>query len=95
MQVMVIGVVHMHGVGKESKRSYDMSRLYCLAPMEAVSNETMTRNVSGYEVMEVDLKKESFPAFLDLPYPCKLDLQTDMVPRMGKLQTVIVGFKKP
>lgn len=94
MKVNVIGVMQMSGTGKESKRPYSLAKIFVLAPIENVQNEHMTRVASGFEVMEVDLSPTAFPAFQELRYPMVLDLSTDMVPRAGKLNTVVTGFHR-
>lgn len=92
MNVTIIGLMHMAGIGKESKRPYDMARLYVLSPLENVQNETMTRKAAGFEAMEIDLAKDSVPLFLNQSYPLKAELKIDMLPRAGKLSPVVTGF---
>ena len=92
MNVTIIGLMHMAGIGKESKRPYDMARLYVLSPLENVQNDSMTRKAAGFEAMEIDLAKEAVPLFLNQSYPLKAELKVDMLPRAGKLSPVVTGF---
>lgn len=92
MNVTIIGIMHMAGIGKESKRPYDMARLYVLSPLENVQNDSMTRKAAGFEATEIDLAKDSVPLFLNQSYPLKADLKVDMLPRAGKLSPVVTGF---
>lgn len=92
MNVTIIGCMHMAGIGKESKRPYDMARLYVLSPLENVKNETMTRNAAGFEAMEIDVAKDAIGIFLAQTYPIKAELKVDMLPRAGKLSPVVTGF---
>lgn len=93
MKTTLIGCMHMSGVGKDSKRPYSFARLYLLAPIENISNEIMTRKATGFEAMELDIEPESVGKFLAATYPLRVDLETDMVPRAGKMVTVAIGFK--
>lgn len=92
MNVTIIGVMQMAGIGKESKRPYDMARLYVLSPLENVKTDSMVRNAAGFEAMEIDLAKESVSLFLAQTYPIKAELKVDMLPRGGKLSPVVTGF---
>lgn len=92
MNVTVIGCMHMAGIGKESKRPYDMARLYILSPLENVKNETVTRNAAGFEAMEIDVAKEACGLFLSQTYPLKAELKVEMLPRAGKLSPIVTGI---
>lgn len=88
MEVTLIGCSRLSGVGKESKKPYDMLRLLFLAPMQAFNNANARRECSGFEPMEISVKPESWLHFLGLSYPCKVRLETENQPRAGKLEPV-------
>lgn len=93
MEVTLIGCSRLSGIGKESKKPYDMMRLLFLAPIQSFSNENAKRECSGYEQMEINVKPESWLHFLGLTYPQKGHLQLDNLPRGGKLEPVAVAFQ--
>jgi len=92
MNVTIIGFMNMSGIGKESKRPYDMSRVYVLSPLENVKNENMTRRAAGFEAMEIDVAKEAENLFLSQTYPVKAELKIEMLPRAGKLSPICTGI---
>lgn len=94
MKATVIGCMHMAGIGKESKKPYNMARLTLLSPLDSIKTDTMTRDAAGFEIVEVDLALEAVPHFLSQKYPAQFDLETDMQVRAGKMQTIVTGLKK-
>lgn len=92
MKVKAIGFVHMSGIGKESKKPYNIARLHVMTACNSSQNDTMTRRCAGFESMEIDVTPESAPIFMGANYPCELDLLTDTVPRSGRLQTIVTGI---
>lgn len=94
MKATVIGVVRRVGVGKESKKAYDISTLHMLVPIAPVARENMQVSGYGFEVMECELHPDALQSFAGIKFPAVLDLETDMVPRFGKLQIVVAGIKQ-
>lgn len=93
MKALVCGVRRMAGIAKSSGNAYDMCNITLLVPVEIVNNAKMQINGAGFSVMEMPLAVESLPAFMNLKFPCQLDLETDVALRAGKPETVVVGVK--
>lgn len=94
MQVTIIGVSRMRGVGKQSKQPYDMARLFVMSPIRGFSKEGLDISGFGYEVAELPLAANVLGDFANLKYPATVDLLTDMELRGGKLVSVCTGLKQ-
>lgn len=93
MKANVAGVKRMAGTSAKSGNAYDMCNLTLLVPVEQVNNPKMQVNGAGFATMEMPLEVEALPAFMNIKYPATLDLETDVRPRAGKPETVVVGIK--
>ena len=93
MKMLCAGVEHMKGIGKESGNPYDMATMVGLVPVENIKHANGAINGYGYKVAEVQVAPDAVESFKDVKFPCWLDLETDAIPRMGKFETVVVGFK--
>jgi hypothetical protein len=93
MEVLCIGVVRMNGIGKESGNPFDFGTLRYLLPVEPVSKEKFQLQGFGYEVAELELATQALPKFAQVRFPCRLNLETDLVPQRRGIKTVVVGFK--
>lgn len=94
MRVTVTGVMRIHGVSVKSNSAYDMSRLYCLQPIEPRKSEKNTVEGSGFQQAEIALSPAALPAFLGLQFPCVVELQTEMEMQRGQMVPIVVGLKK-
>lgn len=94
MQVTVLGVRRMQGVGKVSKAPYDMATLLVMQPIRPFSKEGLNISGYGFEPSEVALKAEALEQFAGFKFPCALDVETDMENRGGKLQAVVIGVSR-
>lgn len=94
MQVTVLGVRRMQGVGKVSKQPYDMATLLVMQAIRPFSKEGLNISGYGFEPSEVSLKSEALEQFAGFKFPVVLDVETDMENRGGKLQPVVVGLVK-
>lgn len=92
MKANVCGVRRMAGTAKSSGNAYDMCNVSLLVPVEVVNNAKMQINGAGFSVMEMPLAVEALPQFMGLKFPCQVELVTDVKPRGGKLETVVVGL---
>jgi len=94
MQVTVLGVRRMQGVGKASKQPYDMATLLVMQSIRPFSKEGLNISGYGFEPSEVSLKPEALEQFSGCKFPCVLDVDTDMENRGGKLQPVVIGIAR-
>lgn len=92
MQATLIGVTRLSGVGKESKKKYDMPRALMLMPVQSFENENTKREGFGFEAIEVDMTLEALPYFAGAKFPLQADFPTIQEVRNGKLATVISGM---
>jgi len=91
MQATIVGITRMSGIGKESKNPYDMCRALMLNKIEPFSKEGFKREGFGFEVVEVEVAKESLAFFSAQKYPLTGDIQVDQQIRGGKMTSVVVG----
>jgi len=94
MRVQAIGVKRMSGIGKESKKPFDFSRLTILRQIEVVANESFQLSGYGYEVSDLDLENDALSQFAQVKFPAILDLVVDTVPGRSGLRSVVVGIKQ-
>jgi len=94
MQVTVLGVRRMQGVGKISKQPYDMATLMVLQPIKPFAKEGLAISGYGFEPSEVPLKVEAIEQFAGFKFPAVMDVDTDMENRGGKLQAIVCGLTK-
>lgn len=93
MQVMAIGVFRMTGKSKDTGNPYDFAQLLYLKPIEPVARESMTLRGFGYEVAKCDLANEALEKFNQVPFPVRIDIETDTVPARNGFRTIVTGFK--
>lgn len=94
MQVTVLGVRRMQGVGKASKQPYDMAALLVMQSIRPFAKEGLNISGYGFEPSEVALKSEALEEFAGCKFPCVLDVETDMENRGGKLQPIVTGIAR-
>jgi hypothetical protein len=94
VKIYVAGVERLTGTSKGGS-AFDMCNLHCLVPVEAVNNAKIVIQGAGLKPMDIPLANEALPVFLPLAskFPCWLDLTTEVRPRSGKLETVVVGLE--
>lgn len=91
MQGTIVGITRMSGIGKESKNPYDMCRALVLNKIEPFAKEGFKREGFGFEIVEIEVQKESMAFFSGQKYPLTGDLQVDQAIRGGKMTSVLVG----
>lgn len=94
MRVQAIGVKRMSGVGKESGKPFDFSRLTILRPLEPAATEKFQMSGYGFETSDLDLANEALPHFAQVKFPANLDLVVDTIPGRQGLRSVVVGVKQ-
>lgn len=94
MRVYAIGVKRMSGVGKESGKAFDFSRLTILRPIEPAATEKFQMSGYGFETTDIDVENDSVPQFAQIKFPANLDLVVDTVPGRQGLRSVVTGFKQ-
>lgn len=97
MKMLVAGVQRIAGTAKQSGSPFDMSNVIALTPIE-ITNGKVQINGVGYKQMEIPLDVSCLPQFMAIPqknYPLVLDLDMEPRPRMGKVETVVVGIIAP
>jgi len=94
MRVQAIGVKRMSGIGKESGKPFDFSRLTILRPLEAAATEKFQLAGYGFETSDLDLANDAMPQFAQVKFPANLDLVVDTVPGRSGLRSVVVGIKQ-
>ncbi len=95
MRAIVIGVKRMSGIGKESGNSYDMARLICIAPIDAVNNASLRIEGFGFEPAEIELAPEAIGQFAGIKFPAELELKEEARARRGQFVMYIVGLERP
>lgn len=93
MKVQAIGVKRMSGIGKDSGRAFDFSRLSILRPIEVAATEKFQLAGYGFEVSDLDLANEAMPQFAQVKFPCALELIVDTIPGRQGLRSMVVGIK--
>lgn len=94
MRVQAIGVKRLTGIGKESGKEFDFSRLTILRPIEVTASEKFTVQGYGFETIDIDLENEALAQFAGMKFPAMLDLVVDCKPGRRGLQSVITGIKQ-
>ena len=93
MQLNVLGVKRVFGVSAKTGADYDMHRLLAVTPIDNRTSPKYSVQGYGYELSEIELHPQALESFRDVKFPAVLELQTDVMPSMGELKTVVVGFK--
>lgn len=94
MRVQAIGVKRMSGIGKESGKPFDFSRLTILRQIEVAATDKFQLTGYGYETSDLDLANDAMPQFAQVKFPANLDLVVDTVPGRSGLRSVVVGIKQ-
>lgn len=94
MQATVIGVKRIHGIGKESKKPYDMSRFIILNQIAESKNDNFNLHGFGYEAIEAEATTEAVQGMRGIKFPAQVLLATEQRVVSGKLATVITGVHK-
>lgn len=93
MKITVLGVKTVSGTAKESGNPFNICRLLAMSPIENGGGKNVNVTGYGFELAEIELDPTAFPAFRDVKFPAQLELETDVRPFRGKLETLVVGFK--
>jgi hypothetical protein len=96
MKLRVIGVKRVKGDKSKAGNPFDMPRLFAMVPIETACNEKVVITGKGYEIVEIPFDPESEAEFLKLNIPQEgidLDLKMDSRPRMGKFESICVGYE--
>ena len=95
MKMLVAGVKRIAGNSKKTGNDYDMPRLFGLVPIEKVRTATMEITGHGMEQSEMNLDPDCLDQFAKYEgkFPVLLDLETDVMPRFGKFESVVTGIK--
>lgn len=94
MRVTAIGVKRMSGIGKETGRPFDFSRLTILRAVEVVAGDKFQLNGYGFETSDLDVENDALPQFAQISFPAQLDLVVDTVPGRNGLRSVVTGVKQ-
>lgn len=85
MKMLVLGIRHQTGIGKESGREYDMRpSLVVASPMESIERDKLKIRAVGFESMVVECAPEVFNELAKLPgqrFPVNLDLDVMSIKR--------------
>lgn len=84
----------MSGVGKDSGRPFDFSRITILRQMEVFSGEKFQLSGYGYETSDLYVENDALPQFAQVKFPAQLDLVVDTVPGRNGLRSVVTGINK-
>lgn len=94
MRVTAIGVKRISGIGKDSGRPFDFSRMTILRQMEVVAGEKFQVSGYGYEISDLDVENDALPQFAQIKFPAQLDLVVETVPGRNGLRSVVTGIKQ-
>ena len=94
MQANVIGTKRIHGIGRESKKAYDMTRVIILNPLVEMHSDGFNLEGSGFEAVEVEATPAALEAMRGIKFPAQLLLHTEQRVVSGKLSTIISGVQK-
>lgn len=91
MKLNVLGVKRIKGTNKAGNE-FDMCHLLGMVPLQAGGSATVSITGHGFEVAEMPLAPEAMASFASLRFPVILELDTDVRPFMGKLETFVIGY---
>jgi len=92
MKVQVVGCQRIAGTSKATGAAFDMCNIVCLTPIENVNSTKIQIKGAGFKSMEIPLDPAFMSQFIDLKFPCLIDLVLEPRPRGGKVETVVVGI---
>lgn len=93
MKSIAIGFTEMKGKAKATGNDYCITSLKVLKPAEGISRENLQRVCAGWEVIEIPVAESQRQAFLNVQYPCHLELEIDYRMRGRGIEPIIVGIK--
>lgn len=92
MKVFANGVRVQSGISKAGS-PYEIAALKVRVKIEEVSRENLQIKGVGYEENDLEIDPKKYNAFINFPYPCELELETETGSRMGQITVVAVGAK--
>jgi hypothetical protein len=92
MKVHALGIRSQSGISKAGA-PYEITVIKVRVPIEEVSRENLTIKGRGYEENDLELDSKSWLNFTNFPYPCELELETDVGSRMGQITVVATNAK--
>lgn len=95
MKMLVAGVKVLSGFSKKSNSDFEIPLLFGLVAVENFKKEHLASAGYGFEPMEVRIDPFCLPQFIPYAgkFPCHLDLDTDVMPFMGEVKTVVIGIR--
>lgn len=95
LKMQVVGVKVINGLTKANNSPFEISRLFCLVPIETGKFSTITVAGHGFELAEIEFDPASLPQFVGMKFPLTLELLTSQVFSRGKFETIVTGFSLP
>lgn len=95
MKMLVAGVKILAGFSKKSNADFEIPLLFGLVQVENFQKEHLKCTGYGFEPMEVRIDPACLAQFIPYAgkFPCQLDLDTDVMPFMGEVKTVVIGVR--
>lgn len=92
MKAVAIALTKSKGVAKKTNKPFDMQMLSILIPNDQVATENYSKFGKGFQVLEMPVSDEGYQALAMLEYPVAAEFTTGMVPRFGRMETMVTGI---
>lgn len=89
MKMHVLGAKLLKGT--KDGNGWDMSTVFVQTKIENMQNAKVQVIGYGFETTEMPLDSECIEQFRNLPFPCVVDIEIGMRPRMGKFESYVTG----
>lgn len=89
MKMQVLGAKVLKGT--KDGNNWDMSTVFVQTKIETMQNAKVTVSGFGFEVTEMPLDSDCIDQFRNITFPCVVDLEIGMRPRMGKFESYVTG----
>lgn len=94
MKIKAVGVSRRFGTSAKTNNHYDMAQLNVLSELRPNVSAANTFQAAGFRVVEYNLEPSAIQDFINLPYPCDIDIVTEARPSPSGVDTFVIGISQ-
>jgi hypothetical protein len=94
MKIRAVGVSRRFGTSAKTNNYYDMAELNVLTELRPNVSAANTFQAAGYRVVPYNLEPTVIQDFINLPYPCDIEIVTEARPAPSGVDTFVVGISQ-
>lgn len=95
MKATLLNVSKVWGVSKKTGNEYEMWQAAMIVPLEQVRSASYNVHGYGLDVQTIGIDSAILEQFAGMKFPAEVDLETDVRPQFGRMETFVTGIRRP